>query len=103
MATPTITIPLDTQTARAYDSAPPEQKRKIQALLSLWLRELAAGEYPSLQQGPRRGRPEGERSWTYTRDVGFPPERRVVAPFSLHAPRNSSRPSRAISFSLNHF
>jgi hypothetical protein len=47
---PTITIPLDPQTARAYNSAAPEAKRKIQALLSLWLRELAAGEYPSLQQ-----------------------------------------------------
>jgi hypothetical protein len=50
MANPTITIPLDPQTARAYDAAPPEEKRKIQALLSLWLRELAAGEYPPLQQ-----------------------------------------------------
>ena len=50
MANPTITIPLDPQTARAYDSAAPEEKRKIQALLSLWLRELAAGEYPPLQQ-----------------------------------------------------
>src|SRR5205807_8246274 len=49
MAKATITIPLDPQTARAYDSAAPEQKRKMQALLSLWLRELAAGEYPSLQ------------------------------------------------------
>ncbi len=45
-----ITIPLDPETAIAYDSAPPEEKRKIQALLSLWLRELAAGSYPSLQQ-----------------------------------------------------
>ncbi len=50
MANPTITIPLDPKTAQAYNSAPPEEKRKIQALLSLWLRELAAGEYPSLQQ-----------------------------------------------------
>ncbi len=50
MANRTITIPLDPQTARAYDSAAPEEKRKIQALLSLWLRELAAGEYPPLQQ-----------------------------------------------------
>jgi hypothetical protein len=50
MANPSITIPLDPQTARAYDSASPEEKRKIQALLSLWLRELAASEYPSLQQ-----------------------------------------------------
>ena len=50
MANPSITIPLDPQTARAYDSTSPEKKRKIQALLSLWLRELATGEYPSLQQ-----------------------------------------------------
>ncbi|MGC1417707.1 MAG: hypothetical protein WA817_20635 [Candidatus Acidiferrum sp.] len=50
MANPSITIPLDPQTARAYDSAAPEQKRKIQALLSLWLRELAAGEYPPLEK-----------------------------------------------------
>jgi hypothetical protein len=50
MANPTITITLDPQTARAYDCAAPEEKRKIQALLSLWLRELAGGRYPSLQQ-----------------------------------------------------
>jgi hypothetical protein len=50
MANRSISIPLDPQTARAYDSAAPEQKRKIQALLSLWLRELAVGGYPSLQQ-----------------------------------------------------
>lgn len=45
-----ITIPIDSQTARAYDAAPPEDKQKMQAVLSLWLRELACGEYPSLQQ-----------------------------------------------------
>ncbi|MGA7855835.1 MAG: hypothetical protein WCA15_21130 [Candidatus Acidiferrales bacterium] len=50
MANPTITITLDPQTARAYECAAPEEKRKIQALLSLWLRELAGGQYPSLQQ-----------------------------------------------------
>ena len=50
MPNPTITIPLDPQTARAYDSAAPEEKRKMQALLSLWLRDLAAGEYPSLRK-----------------------------------------------------
>jgi hypothetical protein len=47
---PTITIPIDPQTASAYDSAAPEEKQKIQALLSLWLRERATGQYPSLQQ-----------------------------------------------------
>jgi len=46
----TITISLDPQTARAYDSAAPDEKRKMQALLSLWLRDLTAGEYPSLRE-----------------------------------------------------
>jgi hypothetical protein len=50
MAKPTITIPLDPETARAYDSASPEVKRKMEALLSLWLRQLAAGEPRGLQQ-----------------------------------------------------
>lgn len=50
MGNPSVTIPLDPQTAQAYDSAGPEQKRKIQALLSLRLRELTAGEYPPLKQ-----------------------------------------------------
>jgi len=44
----TITIPLDADTARAYESAAPAEKRKIEALLSLWMRELATGEYASL-------------------------------------------------------
>ena len=48
MANPTISIPLDPQTALAYASAAPEEKRKIQALLSLWLRELAAGQFNEL-------------------------------------------------------
>ena len=45
-----ITIPLDPQTARAYDSAAPDDKRKMQALLGLWLRELTNRDHPSLQQ-----------------------------------------------------
>lgn len=50
MPNSTVIIALDAQAARAYDSASPEDKRKIQALLSLWLRELTTGQYPSLQQ-----------------------------------------------------
>ena len=50
MPNSTVTIPLDPQTARAYDSATPEDKRKIQALWSLWLRDLATGQYSSLQK-----------------------------------------------------
>jgi len=45
----TMTIPLDAETARAYKSAAPAEKRKIEALLSLWMRELAVGEYASLE------------------------------------------------------
>ena len=50
MANSTITIPLDPQTAQAYNSASVEEKRKMQALLSLWLRELAGSDQRSLQQ-----------------------------------------------------
>jgi hypothetical protein len=50
MANTTITIPLDPQTARAFSAAAPEARRKIEALLSLWVRELASAEGPSLQQ-----------------------------------------------------
>jgi hypothetical protein len=50
MPNSTITIPLDPQTAQAYDSASPQEKRKLQALLSLRLRELASEDFPSLQE-----------------------------------------------------
>jgi hypothetical protein len=50
MTNPTITIPLDPQTAQTYNSASAEEKRKMQALLSLWLRELVGGEQRSVQQ-----------------------------------------------------
>lgn len=50
MANPTITIPLDPQTAEAYNAAPADEKRKMQALLGLWLRELAVTERRPLQE-----------------------------------------------------
>jgi len=40
MTTTTITIPLDTDTANLYTEAPAEVRKKVQLLLSLWLREL---------------------------------------------------------------
>lgn len=46
----TITIPLDPQTAQVYNAVSAEEKRKMQILLALWLRELAAGEIASLKQ-----------------------------------------------------
>jgi hypothetical protein len=50
MENQTITIPIDPQTAIAYNSAAPEEKRKIQALLALWLRQLSVGPQRPLQQ-----------------------------------------------------
>jgi hypothetical protein len=50
MGNPTISIPLDPQTARSYGAARAVEKLKIQALVSLLLRELTAREIPSLQQ-----------------------------------------------------
>ena len=41
MATNRITIPLDPETAKAYRGAPPAEKKKMQALVRLWLRDLA--------------------------------------------------------------
>lgn len=50
MANQNVTIPLDPEAARTYNAASPEEQRKIQALLSLWLRELSQSDSPSLQQ-----------------------------------------------------
>jgi hypothetical protein len=48
MATTRITIPLDPQTARAYRGARPAEKKKMQALVRLWLRDLAAAKPETL-------------------------------------------------------
>ena len=40
-----INIPLDNQTAKIYQSAPQADKKKMQILMSLWLREF---EKPSI-------------------------------------------------------
>lgn len=50
MANPSITIRLDPQTAKAYEAANPDQRRKIQALLILRLRELTSEETPPLDK-----------------------------------------------------
>jgi hypothetical protein len=42
MATTRITIPLDPETAKAYRGARPAEKKKMQALVRLWLRDLTA-------------------------------------------------------------
>lgn len=45
-----ITVPLDPEAARAYDAAPTEDKKKLQALLSLWLRDLMTAEPATLRE-----------------------------------------------------
>ena len=50
MASEKITIPLDPEIARAYDAAPGEDKKKMQALLSLWLRDLVSAESATLRE-----------------------------------------------------
>lgn len=65
MASESISIPLDPQTARAYGATGTEERRKIQALISLWLRELTSGEAPRLQQVlDEAGRKAQERGLT---------------------------------------
>lgn len=46
MTTATITIPLDTDTARIYSEASEEDQRKLRLLLSLWLREFNVSPIP---------------------------------------------------------
>jgi hypothetical protein len=48
MATTRITIPLDPETAKAYRGAHPSEKKKMQALVRLWLRDLAAAKPATL-------------------------------------------------------
>ncbi len=40
MSSSTITLPIDEDTANLYAKAPAEVQKKVQLLLSLWLREL---------------------------------------------------------------
>ena len=50
MPNETITLPLDPEAARAYKAAAPEVQKKMQVLVSLWLRELATTEPPDLKK-----------------------------------------------------
>ncbi len=50
MATETITIQIDPEAARAYQDAPPADQKKMRALLSLWLRDLAKAGPTTLKE-----------------------------------------------------
>ena len=49
MSTTTITIQVDTEAAKAFAEAAPEEQRKIQFLLSLRLQEITTTQGKSLQ------------------------------------------------------
>jgi len=50
MAQETIIIQLDSETAKAYKSAPIGDQRKMQALLRLWLRDSVAADSSTLKK-----------------------------------------------------
>ena len=50
MATEAITIKVDSEAARVFNSAPAEEQRKMEALLSLWLKEIAAADARPLKE-----------------------------------------------------
>jgi len=50
MVIETITIHLDSEAAGVFKAARPEKKRKMEALLGLWLKEIAASENLSLKE-----------------------------------------------------
>jgi hypothetical protein len=50
MAAETITIQVDGEAARAYKAALPGDQRKMEALLSLWLTDVATAEPAALKE-----------------------------------------------------
>lgn len=65
MSTEAITIELDSEAARVFKTAPPEEQKKMEVLLGLWLKEFAAAETRSLKEVmDETGRKAGERGMT---------------------------------------
>jgi hypothetical protein len=50
MATEPITIKVDSEAAKVFNSAPAEERRKMEALLSLWLKQIAASDARPLRE-----------------------------------------------------
>jgi hypothetical protein len=44
MSTEAITIQVDSEAANAFNKAPAEEQRKMEALVSLWLKEIASAD-----------------------------------------------------------
>ena len=50
MATEAITIQVDHDAARLFNTAPPEEQKKMEVLVSLWLKEIASADARSLKE-----------------------------------------------------
>jgi len=50
MATETVNLQLDSEAARVFKTATPEEQKKMEVLLSLWLKEISATERLSLKE-----------------------------------------------------
>ena len=49
-STETIPIQVDPEAAQAYKAAPPGDQKKMEAILSLWLRDLTSAEPAALKE-----------------------------------------------------
>jgi hypothetical protein len=50
MATESITIQVDAEAAKAFREASAEEQKKMQLLLEVWLKQIAAADTASLKQ-----------------------------------------------------
>jgi hypothetical protein len=50
MSTEAITIQVDSETASAFNKAPADQQRKMEALVNLWLKEIASADTRPLKE-----------------------------------------------------
>jgi hypothetical protein len=50
MSTEVITLEVDSEAARALESAPAEEREKLQVLLGIWLKEYVKADGPSLKE-----------------------------------------------------
>lgn len=50
MATEAITIQVDRDAARVFNTAPPEEQKKMEVLVSIWLKEIASTDTRSLKE-----------------------------------------------------
>jgi hypothetical protein len=69
MATTTIPIHVETEAAKAFAAASPEEQRKMQLLLSLRLRDLTTPQGEPLKQSWTRS-VHARSAWSHPKDLG---------------------------------